>query len=364
MNTSTSKGTITIAPLPRRQNALADASMARHLISLGRRDRPHHLRRVVQFVFLGVCLWIGWRFLQFYLACLTANPAAVQRPPAVEAFLPISALMSLRFWVQTGVIHPVHPAGLLVFVAILLVSFLFKRAFCSWVCPFGLISEKLADTGRKFIGRNFVLPRWLDWPMRSLKYLLLGFFVFIILIRMDTESLQVFLGSPFNMMADVRLLRFFLHLSTTAAVILAVLIGLSFVVRHFWCRYLCPYGALTALFGLVSPTRITRNIPSCIDCGKCAKACPASLPVDKLAAVHSDECTLCLECVESCPVNETLGVTTVVKRWRVRPLLLATTIGGLFILTVAVGRMSGHWRSSVSQQQISGLIRYFNEPHP
>jgi polyferredoxin len=364
MNTITSKGTIKIAPPPERSNGVAAESSLRPFFRVADPHRPHRLRRVAQLVFLGICLWVGWRFLQFYIACLAGNPAAVQRPPGVEAFLPISALMSLRFWVQSGVIHPVHPAGLLIFVAILAVSFLFKRAFCSWVCPFGLLSEKLADAGRKIIGRSFTLPRWLDWPLRSLKYLLLGFFAFIILIRMDTDSLQAFLGSPFNLMADVRLLQFFLRLSTTAAVVLAVLAGVSLVVRHFWCRYLCPYGALTALAGLAGPTRITRNLSSCIDCGKCARACPASLPVDKVAAVHSDECTLCLECVESCPVNDTLGATTVVKHWRVRPLLLAAAIGGIFIFTVVIGRVSGHWQSSVSSGQLTGLIHYFNRPHP
>lgn len=352
MSTTTSKGTITLTPPPR------------HLSALNHRHRPHRLRRIVQFVFLGICLWIGWRFLQFYLACLAASPVAVQRPPGVEAFLPISALMSLRFWAQTGVIHPVHPAGLLLFIAILAVSFLFKRAFCSWVCPFGLLSEKLADAGRKLAGRNFLPPRWLDWPLRALKYLILGFFAFVILIRMDTGSLSAFLGSPFNMMADVRLLKFFLYLSTTAAVVLAVLAVLSVFIRQFWCRYLCPYGALTALAGLVSPVRLTRNIPSCIDCGKCAKACPAALPVDKVAAVHSDECTLCLECVEACPVNDTLGVTTIGKRWRVHPLLLAAAVGGIFLLAVVIGRLTGHWQSSVTPQQMTGLVQYFNQPHP
>ena len=160
------KGTIKIAPLPREQNPVDAAFPLQQLPGLNNRHRPQRLRRITQFVFLGICLWMGWRFIQFYDACVAASHTAVSRPPGVEAFLPISALMSLRFWVQTGIIHPVHPAGLLLFVAILAVSFLFKRAFCSWVCPVGLVSEKLADAGRRIVGRNVVPPRWMDWPLR------------------------------------------------------------------------------------------------------------------------------------------------------------------------------------------------------
>ena len=137
-------------------------------LALGQRNRPHRLRRTVQIVFLAVCLFIGWRFSLFYFSCLDTGRAPVQRPPGVEAFLPISALMSARFWLLTRIIHPVHPAGLLIFGAIVTVSFLFKRSFCSWVCPFGLLSEKLADAGRKIFRRNFVPPRWVDWPLRAI----------------------------------------------------------------------------------------------------------------------------------------------------------------------------------------------------
>lgn len=137
----------------------------------------------MQFVFASVSLWIGWRFIEFYFCCLAPGRPSVLRPPGVEAFLPISALMSARYWVQTGVIQPVHPAGLLIFGAVVAISFLFKRSFCSWVCPFGLLSETLADAGRRMFGRNLRLPRWADWLMRTLKYLLLGFFVWVIFLR-------------------------------------------------------------------------------------------------------------------------------------------------------------------------------------
>ncbi len=319
--------------------------------------KPHYLRRTVQMFFLILCLWIGWDFIRFYFSCLTPGQAMVARPPGVEAFLPISALVSARYWLQTGVIHPVHPAGLLILGAIVAISFLFKRSFCSWVCPFGLLSEKLADAGRRIIGRNFTLPRWVDWPLRALKYLLLGFFVWVIFLGMNFAGLQAFLDSPFNQTADVRLLQFFLHPSMTTIVILAVLVGLSIFVRHFWCRYLCPYGALTALAGMASPTRIRRNIPSCIECGKCARACPASLPVNRLLTVNSDECSLCLECVQSCPIPNTLAVHAVSPRWRLRPAIIALIIVGIFLGIIIFGKISGHWQSSVTPQQMSWQLQ-------
>lgn len=320
------------------QPSLGDSTALQRLFSLGRHNRPHRLRRTVQFVFLGVTLWIGWRFLQFYESCLNTGHATVARPPGVEAFLPISALMSVRFWWQTGVIHPVHPAGLLIFGAIVLISLLFKRSFCSWVCPFGWLSENLAAAGRKIFRRNIAPPRWLDWPLRALKYLLLAFFVDVIFLRLDPAGLRAFLDSPFNQMADVRLLQFFLHASTTALVVLAILALLSLLVRGFWCRYLCPYGALTALAGLASPMQIRRDIPSCIECGKCARACPARLPVNRLVSVRSDECTLCLECVEACPVADTLGVSPVFSRRRIRPLIVAAVMGGMLLGAMLYGR--------------------------
>jgi Na+-translocating ferredoxin:NAD+ oxidoreductase RNF subunit RnfB len=55
------------------------------------------------------------------------------------------------------------------------------------------------------------------------------------------------------------------------------------------------------LAALASPLRIRRDPSLCIDCAKCAKACPAALPVDRLITIRAAECTGCLECVAVCP---------------------------------------------------------------
>ena len=132
--------------------------------------------------------------------------------------------------------------------------------------------------------------------------------------------------------------------------VLSALLGLSLVVRHFWCRYLCPYGALTALIGMASPTRIKRNLPSCIDCCKCTRACPAALPVHRLATVHSDECALCLECTQACPVPDTLAAEIAFPKIRVRPLSIALAIAALFLAVIIYGKWSGHWRGTAMAQ--------------
>jgi polyferredoxin len=139
--------------------------------------------------------------------------------------------------------------------------------------------------------------------------------------------------------------------------VVAVLAGLSLVVKNTWCRYLCPYGALMGLVALVSPTRIVRNADACIDCAKCATACPAGLPVDRLASVRSAECTACLSCVAVCPVEGALDVTAGLRRRRViPPWALAAAVVLLFCGVVAFARAAGHWHTSLPDSLYFDLV--------
>ncbi len=112
--------------------------------------------------------------------------------------------------------------------------------------------------------------------------------------------------TPYGLIADVKMLDFFRTLTLTGIIVLGILAGLSLLIQNFWCRYLCPYGALMGLVSLLSPTKIRRDTEACIDCGKCSKACPAHLKVDQLVQIRSVECSACLACVASCPVENAL----------------------------------------------------------
>ena len=139
------------------------------------------VRLAVQWGFLLFSLYLGVTFYRFVLHFRSGGVTAfVARPDGVEAFLPISALLSLKGWLASGSINTIHPAALVVFLGAIAVSLLLKRAFCSWICPVSTITELFWKSGFRVLGRSFQLPLWLDWLLRPIKYLLLLFFLFSI----------------------------------------------------------------------------------------------------------------------------------------------------------------------------------------
>lgn len=161
--------------------------------------------------------------------------------------------MNLKALVSTGTLPSIHPAGTLLLIAFLGSSWIFRRSFCSWLCPVGTVSEYLWRLGRKLLKRNFRIPRAVDIPLRGLKYLLLGFFVYLI-FSMSVQSIRAFLDTPYGTVDDVKMLNLFRDPGIATAIVLAILLIGSLMVQNFWCRYFCPYGALMGLASLVSPS--------------------------------------------------------------------------------------------------------------
>jgi len=314
-------------------------------------------RFIIQSLFALLCVWIGIDFYLFAHFLQTGGSAQFySRPPGVDGFLPISSFMSFYLFLTTGQIHPAHPAGLFIFIAIILMSLVFGKSFCSWLCPIGFLSELIGDFGEKIFKRKFHLPKWLDYPLRSLKYLLLGFLFYAVFVLMGIDTVKAFLNSPYNQVADLKMFYFFADISRTALIILAVLFLLSIFVRNFWCRYLCPYGALLGLTSFLSPNKIKRNPVSCIDCGLCNKACSQAIKVDKVKTVWSDECTTCMSCVDACPVADTLDLKSIYTKKKINKKLVAIGVVSIFLAVTGFAMFSGHWQNDITKHEY--LIHY------
>ncbi len=323
-----------------------------------RRIRPDHSqawRRNLQTIFLVLNVWLGIQFVLFVRYFESGGKSThLSRPPGVEGWLPISGLMNLKYFLLTGSVPAIHPAAMFLLLTFLVMSILFRKAFCSWLCPIGTISEGIWKLGEKLLKRNWAFPRPVDLALRGLKYLLLALFIYAV-GGMSAASIDAFQSSPYGLVADVKMLHFFQYLSATAAITISLLLILSFFFKNFWCRYLCPYGALVGLASIFSPAKISRDKQRCINCTKCAKACPALLKVDELVTIHSAECTGCLECVAVCPAEGALQMSFGRKR-RLAPWALAAGLAVIFLGIIGYAKWNRTWASDIPDSTYEELI--------
>lgn len=210
-------------------------------------------------------------------------------------------------------------------------------------------------------------------PLRSVKYLLLAFFLFVV-FTMTAQELGDFLVSPFGIVADVKMLNFFRNIGILGIVVLAALVVFSVLIQNFWCRFLCPYGALMGIVSIASPVKIRRDAQACIGCGKCNKACPWHLPVDSLVQIRSVECTGCMECVSVCPAENALQLSlapcgsrtldgqvaeSIAARWRYRalePRVVAALLALVFFGLIGAARATGHWQTNLPRKIYMQLV--------
>ena len=328
------------------------------------RSYIREIRYAVQWTILLMVLYAGISFYFFAQALEHGAVPSMPRSPSVEGFMPIGALMALKLWIAEGIFDPIHPAALIIFIGSLVLAVFAKKSFCGWICPVGTLSEAGWKIGQKVFEKNFSMHSYIDYPLRSLKYILTAFFLYIILIKMSSLQIVDFLDTPYWKVADIKLLKFFTEMTLTTKITLSLLFGLSLVYKNFWCRYLCPYGGLLGLLSLLSPVKITRQETKCINCGLCSKNCPSRLPVAASKTVRSPECTGCLTCVSSCPAKDALDVT-VANRRVLSPVLFTAIVIVLFFGTIAAGKLTGRWHSSVTFQELQSLVPFMDKlAHP
>lgn len=167
-----------------------------------------------------------------------------------------------------------------------LLSVLFGRFYCSWICPMNSSFNVIRIIFAKFKIKRFKTPKFLT---RTIFRVIL--FIFFIL----SMALSMFISKKMKIRIDILLY----------ITLFSIIITLFFE-EKLWHRHICPFGAILSVTSRFSLLKMKINEESCISCGKCQKVCPTGAIEtleDKKRRVTKQECLLCGQCQKTCPVD-------------------------------------------------------------
>lgn len=221
--------------------------------------------------------------------------------PAASVSCPIGALQAVSGSVKMDMSF--YVVGFLLAVGVLL-----GRFVCGFLCPFGLIQELFAKI--PLPKKKLHLPRFAKY----IKYGVLVVFVILMpilvtnIIGMGDPAFCQYICPSGTLLGGIPLLGTHPELRQTVGwlfgwkmfLAIAILAGCVLVYR-FFCKTLCPLGAIYGLLNKVSFYRLTVDEEKCIRCGKCAQVC--GMDVNPVKHPQSMECIRCGECAAACPTG-------------------------------------------------------------
>jgi len=304
--------------------------------------KASRVRITVQLAFLFFITWVGIRHQM-----LGGGPEGA---PSVDALCPFGGLESLHMYLSSGGwLRRIAPSSFVLLVTVVIMTVVSGRTFCGWVCPLGTLGELSAKLGNRLGIKKTELPTKLDYGLRYLKYAVL---LIIITLTWRTGTLVWRNYDPW--MAYMHLSAGFSEMVEKPwafVVLFGTVIAASLSIERFWCRYLCPLGALLAPLQKISPIKVKRSEEDCIHCHLCTSACPVRLAPEATDKVTSAECLSCGRCVDKCPKDKALFFGA----GRIRVKALTVGIIGLAIFFGGYGyaKWTGYWRTWASPSNIT-----------
>ena len=325
--------------------------------------------------------WGTLAALIFFLTGLAAKLFPKTGAVNSEAYCPFGGLEALATYIQRGSLPcSMTTMQIVMGIALAVAVILFSKLFCAYICPIGTVEDLLlkARKALKIKGVNVKDGNWLDKVLRIVKYGLLFWIVY-----MTVSSSELFCKNldPYYAVATGFKGEITLWMSLVA---LGIVVLLGFFINRFWCKYICPLGAISntfkfwtwllalvllwwalALLGLniswawllgafcvlgwalevfhrKPKLQILHVVLDEEHCGRtcysCQKNCPYNIDVPSFGKkVTSVDCTLCGECVAACPTKALhIGVAPVAKKggWRkfIAPVLAAMLLAAAFIV--------------------------------
>lgn len=244
--------------------------------------------------------WLRYSVLTIVLA-LVVYVALGYGSRSFEAFCPFGGMESLWGLVRAGEFNcTLGPLNLSMLIAVLILALVAKKAFCGWACPIGFLGELASRFTGLFWRRRPQPSDKMNGYLKLLRYVVL---VLALIFTYKTGELILRGYDPFFLLFSG-----FGHgsLGIVSWVVLGALVVGAFLIPMFFCRYLCPLGATFDPFSRLGILKIVRDESTCTNCGACQRKCPQNLAPQSVTKLRHRDCTLCLECVDACPIDKSL----------------------------------------------------------
>ncbi len=259
-------------------------------------------RRICQVFFLVLLVW---------LAVVTTVGSAwwqIWNWP-VDWLLQLDPLVALGTALTTGTLY----AGLIWAAVTVVLTVLLGRFFCGWVCPLGTIQQFFGWLGRRGrpLQQRIKANRYHRWQL--LKYYLLVVLLAMSIVR--PRILATGLVDPIPLvyrsvtlvalpLADAPMQKLsasprLYEWSWLIGSVFLAIVAVSVFVPRFYCRFVCPLGAMLGVLGRFALFRIGKTVPQCRDCGLCEADCEGAC--NPAGQIRHSECVLCVNCLGACP---------------------------------------------------------------
>lgn len=340
-------------------------------------------RLIIQLAVIAFLVFMGIRFY-----------ADKNYYPDFEAYCPFGGIQALSsYFVNNSLACSMTSTQIVMGIILIAIIVLVSKLFCSFICPIGTVSEWIGKLGEK-LKMRYTISGILDKILRSLKYILLFITVYFTVTSSELfcKKFDPYYAAVTGFNSDVSII---MAISSLVLVILG-----SFYIRLFWCKYICPLGALSNVFRFfilfVSLTsvyilllwigvhisfiwllstlcisayilellslknkvfpllKVTRNSETCTSCKLCNKACPQAIDVASQKTVKHIDCNMCGDCIQVCPEKETLAINRKGKNWLTALILAMLIVIGIIVgKTFEVPTIAEYWGDISKKDQMS-----------
>ena len=225
-------------------------------------------------------------------------------------------------------------------IAIIPATILLGRFFCGWMCAFGTLEDIIYLFSSKTFKTKFKINEETDRVLKYLKYVILSFLV----IAVWTLGVNIFSSSnPWDVFGFIftvgktPAISYAATALTSGFIILALIIAASFFIERFFCRYLCPLGAIFSIISKLRIAKIKKPGAQCGKCRVCTQNCAMGIPLYKEDAISSGECINCFKCVTACPRQ---NVSVAVDEKDLRPIVAGVVAAAVISGTYYTGSIA------------------------